>query len=210
MSTAQVTAKKQRLCGHVDLFSFSNAGRSGRLNDRVHAANTVCGDCRKRISGLLNTSDSGYYPVALPALIGRDKAVSWANSIRLRTLRSLGPVMANLKISSDPMASAVLAAYEMLFKIPSATFWISGKEFTYDGAWAIHEVEHLMRSRPLSTVCTSPTSAFDYWTQTDRSVIAQAKESAQALLQCDVVPTADDIPTEKNRLPALGSLSIFI
>jgi hypothetical protein len=116
MSNAHISSMTKRLCGHIDMYSFSSKGRSGRRSDTLYATATVCGECRARLGRLVEHPDTGFFPVALPALAGRENAVSWAKDIRLKTLRKLGPVMAQLKKSQDPLATAAFAAYEMLFK----------------------------------------------------------------------------------------------
>lgn len=111
MSNAHISAMTKRLCGHLDMYSFSSKGRSGRNSDIVYANATVCGECRARVGRLVKNPGAGFYPVALPALVGRDGAVRWAKDLRLKALRMLVHVMAQLKKSQDPLATAVLAVY---------------------------------------------------------------------------------------------------
>ena len=210
MSNAHISAMTKRLCGHLDMYSFSSKGRSGRNSDIVYANATVCGECRARVGRLVKNPGAGFYPVALPALVGRDGAVRWAKDLRLKALRMLVHVMAQLKKSQDPLATAVLAVYEMLFKITSSAFWIDSREFSYDYAWAIFEVEHLMRPRPTSAVRLSSSSAFVYWSQVDLSVIAVAKEAAHAVIDVEVVPAA--VETQERTAPKQAHFapSIFL
>ena len=203
MSNAHISAMTKRLCGHLDMFSFSSKGRSGRRSDTLYATATVCGECRARIGGLIANPGAGFFQLSLPALAGRENAVRWAKDIRLKLLRKLGPVMAQLKKSQDPLATAVLAAYEMLFKISYSNFWIENREFPFDSAWVVSEVEHLMRPRPTSVVRLSGSSSFAYWFHTDHSVIAAAKVAAGAVIDIDVVPAVDTgFDTRPPSLPA--------
>lgn len=190
MSNAHISAMTKRLCGHIDMYSFSSKGRSGRRSDTLYATATVCGECRARLGGLIANPGAGFFPLALPALSGRENAVRWAKDIRLKLLRKLGPVMAQLNRSQDPLATAALAAFELLFKIPAPLFWIENREFPFDSAWVVSEVEHLMRPRPTSTVRLSGSSAFVYWSQADHSVVAAARTEASAVIDVDVVPAA--------------------
>ncbi|VVP30654.1 hypothetical protein [Pseudomonas fluorescens] len=210
MSNAHISAMTKRLCGHIDMFSFSSKGRSGRLSDTLHATATVCGECRARLRRLIENPGAGFFPLTLPTLAGRENAVSWAKDIRLKLLRKFGPVMAQLKKSPDPLATAALAAYEMLFKISTALFWIENREFPFDSAWVVFEVEHLMRPRSTSTVRLSGSSAFVYWSQVDRSIIAAAKAAASVVIDVDVVPAAQAVfETHASSQPATAQ-SIFL
>jgi hypothetical protein len=118
--------------------------------------------------------------------------------------------MVQLKKSQDPLATAALAAYEMLFKIPYALFWIDTRDFPFDSAWVVFEVEHLMRPRPSSTVRLSGSSAFVYWSQADHSVIAAAKVAASAVIDVDVVPAAQTVIEPKAPTQPAASPSIFL
>lgn len=210
MSHAHIYAMSKRLCGHIDMCSFSSKGRSGRVSDVLYANATVCDECRERICRLVNKPGGGFHPVVLPALAGRDGAVRWAKNLRLRALRMLGPIMAQLKQSPDPFAAAVLAVYEMLFKITSSGFWIENRQFSYDRVWVVFEVEHLMRPRPTSTVRLNSSSAFVYWFQADLSVIAAAKEAAHAVIDVDVVPAVAEASEPTAPKEAHFAPSIFL
>jgi len=183
-----INAPSKRLCGHVDEVCFSSRGRAGRLSDRVYASSTLCGDCRSRINLAMRNPSKRFYKMPLPDLVGRDRAVAWAKTIRLANVRSLGPVMAQLAESPDPYARASLAVLTMLFKITSAQFWIDGREFLYGSAWVISEVEHLIRPRSLN-VHASSDSAYCYWLQVDPSPIREARASSDALLTHEIIPT---------------------
>ncbi|WP_162892751.1 hypothetical protein [Pseudomonas savastanoi] len=210
MSNAHISAMTKRLCGHIDMYSFSSKGPSGRRSDTLYATSTVCNECRARLGGLIANPGAGFFPLALPAFTGRESAVRWAKDIRLKLLRKLGPVMAQLKKSPDPLATAALAAFEMLFKIPYALFWIENREFPFDSAWVVFEVEHLMRPRPTSTVRLSGSSAFVYWSQADHSVVAAAKETARAVIDIDVVPAAQTVFVPQAPTQPAASPSIFL
>lgn len=176
---AHITAQTKSLCGHLDLFSFSSPGRVGRFEDRLYATSTLCGSCRAHISELVMPQGGGYYKLNLPQLAGRPRSVTWAKSIRLTHIRYLGPKMLALKKSTDPMAAAALAAFEMLFKVTDAQFWIDGREFAYDSAWAASEIEHLLRKRYMSMHASS-LSAYCYWMRIDPSVIETARKAVDA------------------------------
>ncbi|MBJ2259501.1 hypothetical protein [Pseudomonas psychrophila] len=210
MSNVHISALTKRLCGHPDMYSFSSKGRDGRRSDSLYATATLCGDCRTRLQRSVENPGTGFFPVVLPALAGRANAISWAKNIRLKTLRKIGPAMAQLKKSDDPLATAALAAYEMLFKIPRALFWIENRDFPFDSAWVVSEVEHLMRRRPSSVVRLNESSAFFYWSQADIAVIACAKQAASAVIDVAVVPTLrGDLPPVSNAQP-VATQSIFL
>lgn len=210
MSNAHISAMTKRLCGHLDIYSFSSKGRDGRRSDSLYASATLCGDCRARLGRSVERPGTGFFPVALPALTGRPNAVSWAKDIRLKILRKLGPIMAQLKRIDDPLATAALAVHEMLFKIPHSLFWIENRDFPFDSAWVVSEVEHLMRRRPSSVVRLNGSSAFFYWSQVDAGVIAVARVASSAVVEVDVVPAAQvDAPSAHRALPVTAQ-SIFL
>lgn len=210
MSNAHISAMTKRLCGHLDMYSFTSKGRDGRRSDSLYATATLCGDCRARLRRAVESPGTGFYPLALPTLAGRVNAVKWAKEIRLKVLRKMGPVMAQLKRSGDPLASAALAAYEMLFKIPLASFWIQNRDFPFDSTWVVSEVEHLMRRRTSSVVRLNGCSAFFYWSQADIGVIASAKAASSAVIDVDVVPASQaDLPPAPQPQP-VATQSIFL
>lgn len=210
MSNAHISAMTKRLCGHIDMYSFSSKGSSGRRSDALYASATVCGECRGRLAGLIANPEAGFFPLALPGIVGRENAVRWAKDIRLKLLRKLGPVMAQLKKSHDPLAAAALGAFEMLFKIPYALFWVQNRDYPFDSAWVVFEVEHLIRPRPTSAVCLSGSSAFEYWFQADHSVIATAKLAASAVIDVDVVPAALEVVAPQVSTQPAATQSIFL
>jgi hypothetical protein len=103
--------------------------------------------------------------------------------------------MSKLDKSEEPYAKVALAVYTMLFKITEASFWIAGKDFTYDRSWMAFEVAALMRKVPTTGVRLSERSAHEYWRIRDISVIAIALKSLDALAFEFTKPPQDSITT---------------
>lgn len=195
------TAPSPSLCGHGSMTSFSH-GKTTRTQDRLYASATLCAECGAKIVAVVPCAEKGFHKMALPALLGREAQVKWANGIRLGFIRQLGPVMAELAKQTDPLAVAVLAVYEMLFKIQAATFWIDNRDSKFTSYWARTEVECLLRERLHSVILPSAMSAFDYWNKTDfapiraaRANIEQVRE-ALAWNQHLPAPAQDQLPLQ--------------
>lgn len=167
-------ATTARLCGHADVFGF-HSGTQNRMQDRLYASATVCGACRCEIQAMAAPEANGFYKLSLPALGGYPRNVSWANGIRIAKLRAVGPVMAKLSKSSDRLAAAALAAYEMLFQITDSKFWVNSRESSFGPSWVVNEIEALMRVRESSVCRFGAESAYGYWMTVNLAPILKAR-----------------------------------
>ena len=174
MSSKHVTAPSKRLCGHVDLCDFSTR-KTERLHDAVYAKNTLCGECRMAIRALAEPGKTGFYRMALPEMKGPGNTKSFGNAVRIKAIRTIGPLMAALSENESLYGQLALAAYTMLFQIDHAPFWINSRQFQFDSAWLVSEVEHLIRTRPTTTVKVDDRSAYWYWFQLDRAKVREAR-----------------------------------
>jgi hypothetical protein len=182
------SAMAKRVCGHEGKFSFSSYND---MKDRLYASHTVCGHCRIDIEKLVAPVDKGFYKMSLPSLVGIGKTASYANALRIKVLRSVGPVMAKLKASDEPYAEAALAVYELLFKIESAAYWIECdkrrivgvQEHIFTATWVINEVEALMLGRPSSVIRRSPDSALLFMQRNNPAAVALAQVAAQKMVE---------------------------
>ena len=128
---------------------------------------------------------------------------SSANSVRIKHVRLKGPVMGQLAQSEDCYAPVTLAAYNVLFSITDAKFWIESKHVNFDASWATSEVEALMRTLPTTVVQPTPYSAVGYWSQVDLGPIKLARVSTpEPMLIGDLPPAASgeklDSPTAEH------------
>lgn len=194
------TAPSPSLCGHDTMTSFSY-GKATRTQDRLYASATLCAECSAKIEAAVPRADKGFHKMALPSMLGRPNQIKWANSIRLGFIRQLGPVMAELAKQDDPLAVAALAAYEMLFKIQIASFWIDNRESKFTSTWVRMEVECLLRDRLHSVIFPSAMSAFDYWNKTDLGPIRAARANIEQVRE--VLGWHQKLPAPVAEAPAL-------
>lgn len=191
-------AQSPSLCGHNNMTSFSY-GKDTRTQERLYASATLCAKCGAKVEGVVPVAEKGFHKMALPPMLGRPAQIKWANSIRLGFIRQLGPVMAELAKQDNPLAVAALAAYEMLFKIQVAAFWIDNRESRFTSSWVRMEVESLLRDRKHSVILHSEMSAFDYWSKTDiapiRAARANIEQVRETLSWHQVLPTPADEAT---------------
>lgn len=182
MSSKHVTAPSQRLCGHVDLCDFSTR-KTERLNDAVYAKNTLCSKCRASIRALAEPGKTGFYKMDLPEMKGPGTTKSSGNAVRIKAIRTIGPLMSALSNNESLYGRLALAAYKMLFQIDYAQFWINSRQFQFDSAWLVSEVEHLIRTRPTTTVKVDDRSAYWYWFQLDRAKVREARIALDEVTQ---------------------------
>ncbi|WP_147464696.1 hypothetical protein [Pseudomonas cannabina] len=182
MSSKQVTAPIQRLCGHIDLFTFATL-KTQRTQDALYAKNTLCKECHAAISKLAAPGKKGFYKMTFPEMKGPGNTKAFGNSIRIKAIRSLGPIMADLSNNESLYGQLALAVYTMLFQIDYAPFWINSRQFQFDTAWLVSEMENLIRTRPSSAVNQDQRSVFVYWTQVDRAKIRTARVALEEVAQ---------------------------
>jgi len=181
MSKHNFSASCPSICGHADAVSFTYGAKAGNSQGRMYAANTLCSECVGRLKEALAPVDKGFFKLDLPPLAGTPRAVSYANSLRIQRLRSVGPIMAKLEKTDEPFAQVALAVFKMMFKITSASYWINGKNLKNDWSWMAFEVAALMRKTRNSAVHPMPNSAHAYWLTMNHAVIAEAAASLQLL-----------------------------
>jgi hypothetical protein len=180
MSKHHFSANSASICGHVEMTSFTYGSKSSRMSDQLYAANTICMTCSSKLGDLVAPEEKGFFKLQLPSLLGTTKTVPYANGLRIKRLRAIGPVMAKLDKSDEPLAKVALAVYQLLFKVTEASFWITTKDLPFDRFWMAFEVAALMRKGVTSSVRTSISSVHEYWRIRDSSVLATAAESLEA------------------------------
>lgn len=181
MSKHNFSASCTSVCGHADISSFTYGSKTANAQTRLYAANTLCSECTRKIKELLQPVDKGFFKLELPTLAGSYGAVSYANSLRIQRLRSVGPTMAKLAKSDEPYAATALAVFRMLFKITDARFWIQGKDLNTDWSWMAFEIAFLMRKSHSNVIRPMANSAHAYWLTMNHAVIAEAAESLPAI-----------------------------
>lgn len=180
------TTAMTRLCGHEDSVSTSY-GKRTRETNRNEARNTLCKECSARLLSLSATSQEDSYRVNPVIMRGSPKKASWATDIRRDMLRKYGPVMSELaKMEGDHLAKVALKAYELLFLIPTADFWIDSRNSQFSGYWLVGEVQHLMQSFEQIGQRYSPQSVYGFWRAGNILVINEARRA----LAADETPAA--------------------
>ena len=93
---------------------------------------TLCGACGKKVIVWLAYRGKGFHKVDLPKLQGRTPSlISWSNRVRIERLRILGPLMGHLQTSTGPWPGMVLKVLELMFQVPSASYWEDAKKQNY-------------------------------------------------------------------------------
>jgi len=197
MSKHHFSANSASICGHVEMTSFTYGSKSARMSDQLYAANTLCMSCSSKLGVLLAPEEKGFFKLQLPSLLGTTKTVPFANGLRIKRLRTIGPVMAKLDKSDEPLAKVVLAIYQMLFQVTEARFWIETKDLPLDRHWMAFEVAALMRTGVTSSVRTSICSVHEYWRIRDSKVLATAVESLEGLRVEAALPPQDSTITNE-------------
>ncbi|WP_199918225.1 hypothetical protein [Pseudomonas veronii] len=100
----------------------------------------------------------------LPKLVGRTPGlVSWGNRVRIERLRALGPLMSHLGGSPDPLAAVVLRVLELMFKVPSASYWVDVEKKSY-GSYSLQgDVEVLLYGSQCRDNPQGSASVLGYW-----------------------------------------------
>lgn len=181
MSKHHFSASSTSICGHVEMTSFSYGSKSSRRSELLYTGNTICMACSARLGALVAPEEKGFFKLQLPSMIGTVRTVPYANGLRIKRLRTIGPIMAKLDKSDDPLAKVALAIYQLLFKVTEASFWITTKDLPFDRCWMAFEVAAFMRKGATSSVRTLTNSVHEYWRTRDSSVLATAAESLEAL-----------------------------
>lgn len=181
MSKHHFSANSASICGHVEMTSFTYGSNSARMSDQLYTANTLCLACSSKLSALVAPEVKGFFKLQLPTLDGTTRAVPYANGLRIKALRSIGPIMAKLEKSDEPLAKVALAVYQMLFKVTEASFWINNKDLPFDRFWMAFEIAALMRKGQTASVRTAANSVHEYWRIRQLAVLATARESLDAL-----------------------------
>jgi hypothetical protein len=169
-------APTQHLCGHNEVASFE-AGTRKREADRLYYANHICGKCRAAIAEQVTPAAKGFFKIDQPLLVGTERQIAAARSLRLKAMRDFGPVMARLTKASEPFAKLALASLVMLFKITPAAFWIELYKTPVNSSWIVHEIEDMLRAQVRGYSAQnkpSSNSAYAYWKMMDAAVIKNA------------------------------------
>lgn len=113
-------------CGHTQRHDLS--GNSKQADDRAaHVANGLCRECWIAEAREKEATEAATFAAAnaLPALVGSEKQVAWAEKIRAEKLAGLRERFPQM--GGDPLGAKVLAAIEAK---ADARYWIDARSLT--------------------------------------------------------------------------------
>lgn len=169
-----------RFCGHVAAYTFDRSKSSkDSMIQRTEARKSLCPECVEKLIGWLSTTETKAYPIQLPDIVGTTKSAPWARQVRAKELAKYAPIMQVLSANAnDPLARAALAAYNLLFTIESAKFWIDNRFFKYDRWWLTSEISSLVKDEERFGVKYADYSAYGHYRNSGNGLIAKARREA--------------------------------
>ncbi|MDD1011930.1 hypothetical protein M5G27_31300, partial [Pseudomonas shahriarae] len=115
----------------------------------------------------------GFHKLELPKLQGRTPGlINWGNRVRIERLRTLGPLMSHLQASSDPLATVVLKVLELMFQVPSASYWVDVEKQNYSLYSLQGDVALLLRGSQCRDNPQRSPSVVGFWMEA-RPIVAQ-------------------------------------
>ena len=173
MAATHHGAPIKRVCAHTDVFTFHYKNKGGLRSDLNYAHATLCGACGQKVKDWLAYQGKGFHKLELPKLQGRTPGlISWGNRVRIERLRTLGPLMSHLKASSDPLATVALKVLELMFQVPSASYWVDVEKQNYSWYSLQGDVALLLRGSQCRDNPQRSPSAVGFWMEA-RPVVAQ-------------------------------------
>ncbi|MBA1280273.1 hypothetical protein [Stutzerimonas stutzeri] len=128
-SATQVPVQIIRACGHPETEQLRYRGMRDKTEQLRVARSCFCSHCKVLVkSWFESTQDLAPYPVQLQSLVGSEKQVKWAQSIRAIQLKKLLPIMTTAAEHGDKLGASVWRALFMLATQRQATFWIENRE----------------------------------------------------------------------------------
>lgn len=168
-------APSKRVCAHTDVFTFHYRNKSGLRSDLNYARATLCGACGKKVTDWLAYRGKGFHKVDLPKLQGRTPGlISWGNRVRIERLRTLGPLMSHLQTSTDPLAGVVLKVLELMFQVPSASYWVDVERRNYSWYSLQGDVSLLLRGSQCQDNPQRSPSAVGFWLEAQPAIAQEA------------------------------------
>lgn len=121
-----------RACGHSEVEELSYRGLRDKSQQQAMARCIFCKDCKVLVEDWLGAPDDvAPYPVELPALVGSEKQVKWAESVRAAQLKRLLPAMTAAVECGGKVGASVWQALYALVAQRQAKFWIDNRELGF-------------------------------------------------------------------------------
>ena len=142
-------------CGHAETIQIYGKV-SGRDNQAAYEQTKLCYECYKAEQSAKRAAESHNAAEAakssgLPALVGSDKQIAWAETIRAAALAEIEPLRETMeKVPQDhPNIKSAKSALEIINKVAgraSAKDWIDTRATAYDRAWLSAETKKAMET----------------------------------------------------------------
>lgn len=160
-----------RACGHSEVEEMRYRGLQDKSNQQHHARKCFCKECSVLIEEWMALGSAApSYPVELPALVGSEKTIKWASSLRRDQLKVLLPAMAAAAEHGDKIGAAVWQALYVLTTQQYAKFWIDNREQGFNHHYVSTEASYFAMGATYGSVFS------------DRSVFGRLKARAPYLL----------------------------
>jgi hypothetical protein len=157
-------APTKRVCAHTDIFTYHYRNKGGLRSDLNYAHATLCGACSQKVKDWLAFQGKGFHKLELPKLQGRTPGlINWGNRV---------PLMSHLQASSDPLATVVLKVLELMFQVPSASYWVDVEKQNYSLYSLQGDVALLLRGSQCRDNPQRSPSVVGFWMEA-RPIVAQ-------------------------------------
>lgn len=171
-----------RACDHGEVVELRYRGMRDKSQQQDTARSFFCKECKVLLEAWLSAANAAApYPVDLPALIGSEKQVKWAQSLRAEQMRRLLPAMTAAAEHGGKMGAAVWQALYALVAQRQAKFWIDNRELGFSHHYVETEAVYFAKGISYGAVFS------------ERSVFGRLKKSAPYVIEevkrrCPVAP----------------------
>jgi hypothetical protein len=145
--TTRYPALARRACSHQVLHNFNYRSTAEKSTQTYNLSGTLCAECCASLEQMVSSAGCDIPAVHLAGLLGTEKQVQYASSLRTRVYARLAPVISVAQSRQDPVAVALSQTFNLLFAIRSAKFWIEQRDAPYDLSWMQRQVAIIMRGR---------------------------------------------------------------
>ena len=135
-----------RVCDHRETLQIRYKYVREKSQELHYARNEFCTDCKKAIRDWFDNPSSSTYPLTLPALVGTEKRVKWAKSIRDKRFNHLLRVLQSAVEHEGKASLGVQRAILAFSMQTSALFWIDGRDLEFGSAYFMTEAAFFLRA----------------------------------------------------------------
>lgn len=142
-SATEMPVRITRACGHSEVVEMRYRGMQDKSNQQHQARKCFCKECRSLIeSWMVLGAGAASYSITLPELMGTEKTIKWASSIRSAQLKVLLPAMAAAAEHGGKTGAAVWQAIYVLTTQRYAKFWIDNREQGFNSQYVSTEASY--------------------------------------------------------------------